>query len=453
MPRSSSATVAVGLPLLQLPPGARLIHAERSPGAPSSSLQAAIAIPARNEADRIGGCLEALARQRDALGGRLDPCRLAVVLLLNNCSDATLAVARAAGSRTGLDLLLLAVDLPPPAAHVGWARRLAMDAAASLLLTARPSASLLLTARPEAGVILSTDADSRVTPNWVAANLAAVRQGADLVAGVVEGEPGELARLNARCRRRCQRQNIYERQLDRLASLLDPQPHDPWPRHPFRCAASMAVQLWTYLRLGGLPPAPSREDQAFFRVALRQDARLRHCPDVKVLTSCRMDGRAPGGVAQTLARWSGLGAPNKAWDEIDSAISAAQIFRLRNRLRVAYAADPTGRTSLAGLARQLGLELTTLGRALDASTFGMALEQLETRSPALHPRRVPAGRLAAEIRQAQRLIDEMISTAEPPVVRLAARLRAPRREVRPAHAGSAANSPQRVTRHHRPDPG
>lgn len=401
MPWMSSATVPVGLPLLQLPPGARLVHAERSQAASSPLLQAAIAIPARNEAERIGGCLEALARQRDATGGPLDPRRFVVVLLLNNCRDRTLAVARAAGSRTGLDLLLLAVELPPPVAHAGWARRLAMDAAASLLVVAEPGT----------GAILSTDADSRVAPNWIAANLAALRQGADVVAGVMEGEPGEFAGLNARCRQRCERQNLYQRQLDRLGTLLDPQPHDPWPRHPFRCGASMGVDLGTYLRLGGLPPEPSGEDRAFFCAALRQDARLRHCPGTKVLTSCRLDGRAPGGVAETLMRWSGLGSPNAVWDEIDSAASVARMFRLRGRLRMAHAAHPAGRASLTSLARRLRVERMTLERELSASTFGTALERLEAQSPALHPRRVPAGRLAAEIRRVQRLIGGMTSSS------------------------------------------
>lgn len=343
---------------------------------------------------RLDGCLDALARQRDAAGGRLDPRRFAVVLLLNNCSDRSLAVARAAGARTGLDLLLLAVELPPTAAHAGWARRLAMDAAASLLTVDRA----------EAGMILSTDADSRVAPDWLAANLAAVRRGADVAAGVIEGEPGEFAGLNARCRRRC------ERQLDRLGTLLDPQPHGPWPCHPFRCGASMAVRLWTYLRLGGLPPEPSGEGGAFFRAALRQDARLRHCPDVKVLTSCRLAGRALGGVAETLAHWSGLGSPNAAWDEIDSAASVARMFRLRGRLRLVYAGQHADRASLTGLARRLGIARTTLDGALAASTFGIALEQLESHSSALHPRRVPAGRLAAEIRRVRGSIDEMTSS-------------------------------------------
>lgn len=47
MPWIPSATVPVGLPLLQLPSGARLIHVERAKGTSVSSLQAAIAIPAR----------------------------------------------------------------------------------------------------------------------------------------------------------------------------------------------------------------------------------------------------------------------------------------------------------------------------------------------------------------------------------------------------------------------
>ncbi|MET5012917.1 hypothetical protein AAHH80_37995, partial [Burkholderia pseudomallei] len=62
-------------------------------------------------------------------------------------------------------------------AHAGWARRAAMDAAVAWLEEEGTA---------EAATLLTTDADSIVPPDWVAANLAALGSGADAVAGRVE---------------------------------------------------------------------------------------------------------------------------------------------------------------------------------------------------------------------------------------------------------------------------
>ena len=49
----------------------------------------AIAIPARNEAALIGRCLSSLAAQT------VDPASFAVVVVANNCTDDTAAIAQA----------------------------------------------------------------------------------------------------------------------------------------------------------------------------------------------------------------------------------------------------------------------------------------------------------------------------------------------------------------------
>ena len=53
----------------------------------------AIAIPARNEADRIGDCLASLAAQRDALGDGLISEPFGVVVFLNGCNDSSFDIA------------------------------------------------------------------------------------------------------------------------------------------------------------------------------------------------------------------------------------------------------------------------------------------------------------------------------------------------------------------------
>ena len=56
---------------------------------------AIIAIPAHDEAERVSGCLAALAMQRDRSGMPLRSGSFSVLLLANNCRDGTADVARA----------------------------------------------------------------------------------------------------------------------------------------------------------------------------------------------------------------------------------------------------------------------------------------------------------------------------------------------------------------------
>ena len=83
-----------------------------------------VAIPARDEAARIAGCLGALARQRQV---RPD----AVVLVLNNCRDASAERARALVPALPFALEIIERDLPPALACAGVARRIGMERAAA----------------------------------------------------------------------------------------------------------------------------------------------------------------------------------------------------------------------------------------------------------------------------------------------------------------------------------
>ena len=269
-----------------------------------------VAIPVRNEAARIGDCLAALVGQRDLRGAKLDPRIYEVLLLFNNCTDESLGVACRAAAGTGLRLRCLTATLPTAIAHVGWARGLAMKAGALRLRRAD---------RPD-GVILTTDANSQAAPDWIAMNLRAIDAGADLVAGVVEPEPEELAGLSERVRRRRARVALYHRLLDRLAHVIDPDPADPWPRHSDEPGASLAIRLDTFERIGGLPPEPWNEDRALVRAVRQIDGRIRHAPEVRVRTSCRLDGRAEGGMAATLRRWhEELPASSRLETQIEAA--------------------------------------------------------------------------------------------------------------------------------------
>jgi hypothetical protein len=249
-----------------------------------------IAIPVRDEEERLPACLRALARQSDRSGRSISPTQVRVVLFANDCTDRSASLARQLGAGLSLDLRVVEARLPPAIAHAGSARRAAMDLAEAWLVEGGESD----------GVILVTDADSQVAPNWIAENLAAFAAGAEAVLGRIDLDE-EGAYLPEALHRRGQLEDTYERLLTELSWLLDPLEHDPWPHHATTSGASLGVTRAAYCRVGRLPRVPLGEDKALVGLLYHHDARIRHCPTAHVITSGRTDGRAPGGVADTLA--------------------------------------------------------------------------------------------------------------------------------------------------------
>jgi hypothetical protein len=246
-----------------------------------------VAVPARNEEDRLPTLIEALGRQTWlAKSGR----NLQVVVVLNNCADrSAAALAGAAARYPALDLDVVEVEFSPKEAHVGFARRLAMNRALEL--------------GSSHSVLLTTDADAAPLPNWIDANLAAIDDGADIVGGHIVGDQAEERQLGPRFLRRAACHLRYSSLVDRLAALIDPLPHDPWPRHSDHTGASLAVRGDVYAAVGGMAPLPSREDLAFVNRVRRAGYHLRHPLDVCVKVSARLEGRAMGGMANCLKLW------------------------------------------------------------------------------------------------------------------------------------------------------
>jgi hypothetical protein len=120
-----------------------------------------VAIPAKDEAERIASCLIALARQTYRPH--------AVPLLADNCRDGTPAIAAAMAPTLHYRLHVECHDFAIPNANAGQARRLAMTLAERLL-------------RPD-GILMTTDADTVVAPDWIERNGKAIAAGADLVCG------------------------------------------------------------------------------------------------------------------------------------------------------------------------------------------------------------------------------------------------------------------------------
>ena len=330
---------------------------------PDARLRLSIILPARNEAAGLERTLAALAAQTDTAGQPLDPACYEALVLANNCTDGTDRVAHRFARRHPFFRLHVAeVTLPPEQANVGTARRLIMgEAFRRLTLRDRPR-----------GVIASTDGDTRVAPDWVAQTLLEFERGADAVGGRVLTEPGG----DPAARRYQLRDISYLHGLSRLASLLDPDTADPWPRHHQLFGASLAVTAEAYGRVGGLPRVTHLEDEALGRALRRADARIRHSPQVRVWTSARQQGRVENGLSTTLRVWGDMGRSGVR--QIVERPAAVEVrLRARARLRRLWAGGHSEGAEVAAIADALAVPPSLLRDKLCGETFGALWDAVE----------------------------------------------------------------------------
>ncbi|MGA7804038.1 glycosyltransferase [Bradyrhizobium sp.] len=212
--------------------------------------------------------------------------------------------------------------LPPERQSAGWARKRAMDLAAAEL---RGRVD-------EGGIILTTDADSCVAPTWFAAAVREFAKGVDCVAGYIDADPVELVNLGSAFLQRGRLEDTYLRLLAEIYARCDPRPHDPWPNHRVSSGASLAVTLAAYTAIGGLPPQPVGEDAALTRELDRAGFKVRHSMAVSVSTSCRFDGRAQGGAADTMRLRHAI-PDSPCDDDLEPALLATRRAICRGRLR------------------------------------------------------------------------------------------------------------------------
>ena len=176
------------------------------------------------------------------------------------------------------------------------------------------------------GVLLTTDADGQVDPDWLAANLQCLADGADAVAGWVDLHPIEWGAIPRALHEDDARECAYDRLCDEIHGLLDPDPADPLPRHTQHSGASIAVTAAAFARCGGVPAIPSGEDRALIAALRRVDARIRHAPEVHVSVSGRTEGRSEGGMADTIRRR--LAKPDEYIDDrLEPALDCARAGR------------------------------------------------------------------------------------------------------------------------------
>ena len=148
-----------------------------------------------------------------------------MLLLPNNCSDGTAAIANSLSLQLPFRLDIRCHTFPPSQANAGNARRMAMQYATEL-------------GGPD-GVLLTTDADGVVAVDWIERNLLAIKAGAELVCGRVvleeESHPRQRRRDGIECavgrgkRLLTRRAREARHAVDRVARLRA-QDCSPWRR-------------------------------------------------------------------------------------------------------------------------------------------------------------------------------------------------------------------------------
>lgn len=210
----------------------------------------AVTIPAHNEQALIGPCLQSIrvAAQHPALQGEAVEIHVA----LDRCTDQTGVIARAHGAIT-----------QEVCGGVGVARA---DAARAAIARG-------------AHWLACTDADTRVPPDWLAAQLACA---ADAFCGVVEVTDW--------------RDHLSQTRAAFLASEIR---HDG---HPHVHGANLGMRASAYLAAGGFSNASSSEDVALVAALEQAGMRIARLANPVVNTSARRSARASGGFADYLLR-------------------------------------------------------------------------------------------------------------------------------------------------------
>ena len=258
-----------------------------------------VVVPARDEEELIGGCIRALAAQRG-----VDPERWRVILVLDGCRDETRALALAAAAEGGPEVELL--ELEP--VGVGAARARGMDLGCTLLERAgNPS-----------GLIATTDADSRVAPDWLVRQLAAIAEGARAIGGRVALEAADATFLGDATISRRRREHE-----ERIARVRGQGPTE----HPHFAGASIGITADAYRAIGGFEPLAALEDEDLGRRLSAGGVTIHRLDSVRVTTSGRTSGRAPRGLARDLAvsEWHS----RRTFDGF--AYDVAEVARARDR--------------------------------------------------------------------------------------------------------------------------
>ena len=297
---------------------------------PMPRLRAAVVVPARDEEQRIGACLDALAAQE-----RLAADEYELIVVLDACEDGTAAAVEAARGRHPE---LVVHTLIGPGEGAGPARAAGMDVGCARLEAAGA----------ERGLLASTDADTLVAPDWLASQLVSLAAGAEAVGGEIELDPGEAAALPRRV--------LVGRAAELVERTRQAAARGP-AEHAHFSGASLGITPRAYREVGGMARLAALEDQELEDRLAAAGVAIHRPRAVRVVTAARTDGRAERGLARDLelgdwlARRSYDGSGYRALD-----LLAAKTASVAAILPARECAATIGRTVAALVPlRELGL--------------------------------------------------------------------------------------------------
>jgi glycosyltransferase involved in cell wall biosynthesis len=218
-----------------------------------------IVIPAQNEEDTIEACIESI----------LDSCRHAeledyrIVIVADSCTDLTTVRARQALADAG-------EVLQCEANSAGTARHLGVEAV--LRFFKKRALSRIWLA--------NTDADTTVPQDWLAVQLALAHSGVTGIAGIVRLHENGAAAAH----------ELYRQTYLTAADGTHSHVH----------GANLSMRADAYIDAGGWSHRPLAEDHCLWQRLRRRGWRLSSPVSSVVMTSARLNGRAPGGFADTL---------------------------------------------------------------------------------------------------------------------------------------------------------
>ncbi len=338
---------------------------------PLPQCEVSVIVPVKDEAKTLATTLTAFANQTCLNGRSLNPLSYEIIVLANNCTDDSAAIARQfARQHPQLALHVAEVTLPPDRAYIGYVRKLLMDEAYRRLMSLGKGQ----------GIIASTDGDTQVAATWIAATLQEIAGGVDAVGGRIITDRQSRHSLPPQAKT-CFLQEVgYRSLVAEVESYLDPDPYDPLPRHYQHYGASLAVTAEMYAKAGGMPAVRTPEDEAFYQSLLRVNARFRHSPLVQVTTSARASGRSPVGLANQLRKWTEMSVDSSL--KVEPAAATIARFQSRRKLRflwqkLAYGYTHLSTAEIAPLAQKLGVGADwLLDELVQHQTFGGLFEKV-----------------------------------------------------------------------------
>ncbi|MDD7930655.1 glycosyltransferase [Microbacterium thalli] len=219
-------------------------------------LAVAVVVPVHDEAALLDACLAALTAALDHTRRTHPGIRIAPVVVLDACTDASERIARS------WPVSILRID----ARRVGTARR--RGVAAALAELGDPA--------PDETWIATTDGDSTVPLTWLDHQLDLRAAGAQVVLGTVRPDFADLTPAHA-------------------THWLDTHPRGEPAGNVH--GANLGMSGAVHLAAGGFPDLDEHEDVEIVRAARAAGARVVATDRNEVTTSGRFEGRTPGGYA------------------------------------------------------------------------------------------------------------------------------------------------------------